>query len=121
MTDSKETGLKAKASDAASKTRESAETNPLAVLAGGIAVGMLAGLFIPRSEREKELVDPLGKRLAAGATAAAAAARDTGKQELNAVAPDRSDAKAKAGDILTVVLKAALDAGKSGAGIEKKA
>ncbi|MBR0551499.1 hypothetical protein [Stakelama marina] len=105
--------------DAAHRAGEGVEANPLAVLIGGAAVGMLAGALIPSSEREKEALRPVGKRVAEGAKAAALAARDAGKEEFESLAPDRETAKNKASGILGHIAKAAVDAGKSAA-TEKK-
>jgi ElaB/YqjD/DUF883 family membrane-anchored ribosome-binding protein len=44
--------------DAVKRTTQSVEANPIAMLAGGIAVGMLAGAFLPHSEQEKKLLGP---------------------------------------------------------------
>lgn len=60
------------------------EANPITVLVGGLAVGLVAGALIPRSEREKEALAPVGKRIADGAKAAVSAAKDTGKEHLTA-------------------------------------
>ena len=51
------------ARDIARQTVAGIEANPVAVLAGGIAVGLLAGSLIPRSESETKLLRPVGKRL----------------------------------------------------------
>ncbi|WP_294390720.1 hypothetical protein [uncultured Sphingomonas sp.] len=56
------------------------EANPFAALLGGIAVGAAIGALLPRSERERALLNPLGSRLGDAARAAIDAARDSGKQ-----------------------------------------
>lgn len=110
-----------RARDAADRANEGIESNPLAVLVGGAALGMLAGALLPSSERERETLRPLGKRVADGAKAAALAARDAGKAEFESIAPDRETAKNKASGFLTNVAKAAADAGKSAATGKKSA
>ena len=70
------------ARDFGRRAAEGVEANPLVLLAGGIAVGVLAGLAAPRSERETELLAPVGKRLNEGVTAAVAAAKEAGREEL---------------------------------------
>src|SRR3546814_15620699 len=65
---------------------------PMAVLAGGAAVGALRGAFIPASLREREVLGKTGKRLNAAATAAAKAARDAGKQELDSLGLNKDSA-----------------------------
>ncbi|MBW4329330.1 hypothetical protein KY084_00360 [Stakelama sp. CBK3Z-3] len=91
------------------------EGNPLSVLVGGVAVGLLAGSLIPRTEREKDVLGPLGQRLAEGASAAFVAARDAGKEELESLAPDKNQAKSKASNAFSHVVNAATKAGKSAA------
>ena len=67
------------AREAVRRTAEGIEANPLAVLVGGVALGVLAGAVIPRTEQEGKLLGPVGKRLNETATGAAQAARDAGK------------------------------------------
>ena len=71
-----------RASDAARKAVEGIDANPLGILVGGLAVGVLAGALIPRSAKEKELLAPVGQRLHATARAAADAAKEVAKSEL---------------------------------------
>ncbi|MDG5487489.1 hypothetical protein NYR55_02465 [Sphingomonas sp. BGYR3] len=124
MTDSAKTkngkaSVKRKVSKAIDSSREQTsrrvEDNPLAVLGAGIAVGMIAGALLPKTQREKSVLGPLGKRITATAGAAVAAAREVGKQELSALTPDTSRAKARAGSIVEHVLLAAKEAGRDAA------
>lgn len=73
---------RAAATDTTRRTVESLEQNPLGILVGGLAVGALAGALIPRTDKEKELLAPVGKRLSEGARAAAQTAREAGRSEL---------------------------------------
>ena len=68
--------------DATRRTAEALEANPLGILVGGLAVGALAGALIPRSDKEKELLAPVGKRLGDAARSAADAAKEAGRAEL---------------------------------------
>lgn len=96
---------------AARRTAEGIESNPLAVIAGGIAVGVLAGALLPRTERETEMLGPVGKRLTQGATAAARAARDAGTAELMANGISRDAARAQVGKLIDGVMTAVKTAG----------
>lgn len=107
MTDSSQTRKGATA-----KQQPQAETNPLALVAGGIALGVVLGALIPRPQKEKELLAPVGKRLAEGATAAAAAARDAGRAEIDAIIPPRDAAKDQIGKIIGSALTAAKNAAR---------
>lgn len=94
-------------SDAADRAIDAIEANPLAVLVGGIAVGAVAGALIPRSEREKAALAPIGKRIAEGATAAIAAAKATGKEQLSASVMSKDAAKEGARKVFESALSAA--------------
>jgi hypothetical protein len=92
------------------------ENNPLAVVAGGIALGVVLGAVLPRLAQEKELLAPLGKRIAEGATAAATAARDSGKAEIDALLPPRDAAKEQISKIIGNAFGAAKDAARTPTG-----
>jgi hypothetical protein len=94
------------------KAGEAIENNPLALVAGGVALGVVLGALIPRLAKEKELLAPVGKRIAEGATAAAAAARDAGKAEIDALLPQRDAAKEQIGRIIGNAFTAAKDAAR---------
>ena len=101
--------------DAVKRTARSVEANPVAVLAGGIAVGMLAGAFLPHSEQEKKLLGPVGKRLADTAAGAAQAAGDAGKAELDALGLNRDAAREQVGKVIDGVIQALSSAGAAAA------
>lgn len=68
---------------ASSTTREvlsTVEANPLVALLGGLALGAAAGALLPRGDKEKALLAPLGEKLATAASAAIAAGREAGTQ-----------------------------------------
>lgn len=89
---------------------EQIESNPLALVAGGIALGVVIGALIPRPQKEKELLAPVGKRIAETASAAAIAARDAGKAEIDALIPPRDAAREHIGKIIGSAFTAAKDA-----------
>jgi len=99
----------------AHQTAHAAETNPLAIVAGGIALGALVGAIVPRSAKEKELLAPVGKRLGATAVAAFAAARDSGKSELQNIGFTKGAAKDQVKTLFQNVAGAAATAGKAAA------
>lgn len=107
------------ARDALKRAGNTLETNPLAVLAGGAAVGLLAGAMLPRTDREAEVFGAIGKRVTAAAAAAAAAARDTGLAELEARGISGKAAKAQVGRLLDGVVEAANTAGVAAANAAK--
>jgi hypothetical protein len=93
--------------DRARSAVEGIEANPVGVLVGGVAVGLLAGALIPRSRREVELLRPVGKRLVEGATAAVAAAKETGRDQLSAGVLSRDAAKESARKVFDSAFEAA--------------
>lgn len=101
------------ARDAAQRTAEAIDSNPVVALVGGIALGAAIGALLPKTQVESEHLGPLGRKIADGATAAARAARDAGKEELSGLAPDKDAAKAKAASFLQTVTDAAKDSAKS--------
>jgi hypothetical protein len=109
------------AREAANRTAETIEANPLGVLVGGLAFGAVAASLVPRSVREKELLAPVGKRLAAAAVAAIAAAKDAGRDELSALGLSKDSVQDRAqglqgslGRALSSAGQAALAAARSG-------
>ncbi len=101
------------AHDAAQRAADGIDTNPLAVLAGGLALGALAGALLPKSAQEAKVLGPLGKRLSAAATAAAATARDVGKEQLTAALPSKDGAKEQLRSAIGNVVQAATESGKA--------
>lgn len=105
------------ASDVARRTAQSIETNPLGIIVGGLAVGVLAGALLPRTEKEKELLAPVGKRLGESARAAIQTARDQGRSELETRGFTRDAAQEQVKNLLgglgKAVATAAAGAGKS--------
>src|SRR5688572_33307376 len=54
---------------------------PIGAVIGGLAVGALVGLLLPRSRRVEELLAPTGRRITEAARAAAQRGVDAGKQQ----------------------------------------
>lgn len=91
----------------ARSTVSTLEANPMGVLVGGLAFGLVAGALIPRSNREKKALAPVGKRLAEGAVAALAAAKETGKEQLSASVLSRDAAAESARKVFDSAVQAA--------------
>lgn len=91
----------------AKKSNGSIVDNPLALLAGGVAIGAVIGALIPRFARERELLDPVGRKLADRATATVQAVKDTGKAEIDSILPPRDAAKERVSQLIENVLEAA--------------
>jgi ElaB/YqjD/DUF883 family membrane-anchored ribosome-binding protein len=99
------------ARDAADRTAKAIDANPLPVLLGGLAVGAVAGALLPRSQREVQLLAPVGKRIKETTGGAVQAARDTGLQELGAIGLSKAALHGQAGKLVGDILKALATAG----------
>ncbi|MDP1026062.1 hypothetical protein Q5H91_02465 [Sphingomonas sp. KR1UV-12] len=108
-------GARDTASDVARRTAAAIETNPLAILVGGAAIGALAGALVPRSAKERELLAPLGQRLGDTARQALAAAREAGKEELGNAGLTPDAARERGRSLLDGVGKALASAGSAAA------
>ena len=95
----------------AETTVSALESNPVAALLAGIALGAAAGALLPRSERERALLAPLGEKLAAAGTAALAAGRDAGADALKGSALDKDALRDQVSGLVGQALKAAGAAG----------
>ncbi len=103
------------ARDAAHQAGDFLQGNPLGALAGGLAVGVLIGALVPRGEREKQMLAPVGKTVAAAAIAALAAAKETGRGELADLGLTKDAARDQAKSLFQGVVKAASHAGTAAA------
>ncbi len=104
-----------RASDAAHATAETLESNPLGVLVGGLVLGAAVAAALPRSQREKELLAGVGRRINTAAVAALAAAKDAGRAELDQLGLTPNAARDQARSLFQGVLKAAGTAGSAAA------
>jgi hypothetical protein len=93
------------------KAGDGIETAPLIALAGGLAVGALLAVLLPKTAKESELLGPVGERLTGTARTAADAAKEAGKAKLEELGLTR-DAGA---ETLKSILKGAGDATKASA------
>ena len=98
--------------DKARRTVEELGENPVALVAGGMAVGVLIGMLLPRVAKERELLDPVGRQLAERATAVAQAAKEAGKQEIDSLIPDKEATKERVSALFGNVVNAAKEAAK---------
>ena len=111
---------KASAKKAAARTSQAVESNPLAVLAGGLAIGAIIAALIPRTKREDALVGRVGKSVRATATKAAKTAAATAKEQLNELGLNSGAAKGQLRDIVSKISEAASSAGSAAADTVRK-
>lgn len=104
-----------RANDAVHATAETLESNPLGVIVGGLALGALVAAVLPRGQREKELLSPVGKKVHAATLAAIAAAKDAGRSELDQLGLTPDAARGQAKSLFQGIVKAASSAGTAAA------
>ena len=97
--------------DFADKAAAGIEANPVAALVGGIALGALAGSFVPRGEQEARLLAPVGKRLSETAHNAIGAAKETAISEFDILGLTRDAARGQMSKVVESVLQAVSTAG----------
>ena len=101
-----------RASGAYSTTRQTAsqglEDNPLAMVAGGLALGVIAGALLPRTQKETQVLGQVGRQINETAREAFNAARQAGTEELGL---SRDAAKSQAQTLMEKAQKAATTAG----------
>jgi ElaB/YqjD/DUF883 family membrane-anchored ribosome-binding protein len=100
---------------AATKTSEGIESNPLVALIGGLAIGAIAGALIPRSERETKTLGKTSRTLRDTATSAVNAAREVGKEQLDALGINSDAARQQVREIAKKIGEAASSAGAAAA------
>jgi hypothetical protein len=83
-------GVRQRASGAGDQLSTRVEGSPLAAMAAGVVIGAVAGALLPRTERETEVLGPIGSKIGHAAADAAKAARDAGKQELGLLGESKS-------------------------------
>jgi hypothetical protein len=108
-----------KASAAIDQSRQTAsqtiESNPLGIVVGGLAIGALAGALIPRSDKEKELLAPIGKQIGERVRAATDAARSAGQEEFANLGLTKDGARDQVKTLFDGVTKALSTAGTAAA------
>jgi hypothetical protein len=65
------------------------DNSPLIALGAGLALGAVLGAVLPASEREKELLKPLGSKLNEAGTGAIDRGREMAKQKFDEMAGDK--------------------------------
>ena len=92
---------------------ETLESNPLAALLGGIAIGAIAGALLPRLEKEKDLLGPLGQKIGDATRAALDAGRSAGTDALSEAGLSSDQIRQQVSKLVEQALKAAGTAGSA--------
>ena len=103
------------AADAARRTAERIDANPLGIVVGGLALGALVGALLPRTAQERELLAPIGKTIGERARAAVAAARETGQAELGQMGLTKTAARSQVRGLVESLMTVAQNVGAAAA------
>lgn len=100
-----------KASETYASAREKAaegfESNPLAVLLGGIAIGAVIGALLPRTQREAKALGTVGDKVRAVAGEAIEAAKGAGRDKLDELGLSKEHARETMKSLLDGAIAAA--------------
>lgn len=77
------------------RTSEGIDSNPVAAVVGGLAIGALVAFLLPRTSREDEYLGAVGRRINDGAREAARAAREAGQGQLDELGLNREGLRSK--------------------------
>jgi len=77
------------ASDLGSKASSQIDSSPLIALGAGAALGAVLGAVLPTSNKERELLQPLGNKLNQASSGAIERGRDMAKQRFDEMAGDK--------------------------------
>jgi len=106
-----------KAKAASKSTADGLDTNPIAAVIGGLAIGAVVGALLPRTEREARTLGAAGSKINDAAREAAGAARDAGKAKLAELGLSPEKARESIHSLIDGALSAATSAGS--AAVEK--
>ena len=109
-----------KAHAAAEKGKETIETNPLAVVAGGLVLGAVVAALLPTTERERSTMGGASSKLKEKVKTAASAAKDTATAKMDETGLNGDALKGQLGDIVSKGLEILKEASKAAGDAAKK-
>jgi hypothetical protein len=77
------------------KASQGIDSNPVAAVVGGLAVGAIVAALLPRTSREEELLGGVGRKIADSAREAASAAKEAGRGQLDELGLSRDGLRSK--------------------------
>jgi ElaB/YqjD/DUF883 family membrane-anchored ribosome-binding protein len=111
---------KAMAKKAGETTGQTIDKNPLAIVAGGIAIGAILGMLIPKSERETKVLGKAGKKVNETAKRAVDAAKSAGKEKVDNLGLNQDALRDQFRDLVSKASEAVKAAGKAAADEARK-
>jgi len=99
---------------------EGIDSNPVAAVFGGLAIGAVVAALLPRTRREDDMLGTVGRKINDSAREAAAAARDAGRGQLDELGLSKDGLRSKLDEFTGRAVGAIKDsAGASGRGKDK--
>ena len=111
---------KALAKKAGETTSQTIDKNPLAILAGGLAIGAIAALLIPTTKREQKAFGKVGKKLNKTAKRAVEAAKSAGKEKVDSLGLNQDSLRDQFRDLVSKASEAVKAAGTAAADEARK-
>jgi hypothetical protein len=102
------------------KSSETINSSPLAVVAGGLALGAILAALLPKSEREQKVLGKTGKKINDRAKQAVDAAKQAGKARMEEVGLSADTAREQFKEIFGKATEAAKAAGEAARDAAKK-
>ena len=102
------------------RASEGIESNPVAAVVGGLALGAIVAALLPRTSREEELLGSAGRRITDTAREAARAAREAGRQQLDELGLTKEGLRARLDGITDQAVGVAKSSAGAAAGTVKK-
>lgn len=109
-----------RAKAARAKASQGLESNPLAAVAGGLAIGAIIAALLPRTARENRIVGPVSRSVKSTARTAAKVAGNVAKAELIALGVSQDAARQGVRALAGKIGKAATSAGTAAAKTVRK-
>jgi ElaB/YqjD/DUF883 family membrane-anchored ribosome-binding protein len=109
--------LARKAGDTTSQT---VDKNPLAILAGGLAIGAIVGMLLPKTEREQKVLGKAGKKINETAKRAVDAAKSAGKDKVDTLGLNQDSLRDQFRDLVSKASEAVKAAGIAAADEARK-
>lgn len=100
---------------AVEKSGDSLDKNPLAIVAGGLVLGLIAGALLPRHKNEEKILGKAGKKLNKQARKAADAAKQAGKDKIDTLGLGSDALRSQFRDLVAKASEAVKAAGQAAA------
>jgi ElaB/YqjD/DUF883 family membrane-anchored ribosome-binding protein len=108
------------AKKAGDTTTQTIDKNPLVIVAGGLAIGAIVGMLLPKTDREKTVFGKAGKIVNDTAKRATDAAKQAGKSRVDELGLNADSMREQFRDLVDKASEAVKAAGKAAANEARK-